>query len=315
MGKDALVPAVLVLGFNRPDKLEQIFRAAQAAGVTRLYVSLDGARPDRPTDQERCIAAKKLAQGQTWAKRLEINASEENLGCGLGVSRGISWFFSFEEEGIILEDDCLPALSFFPFASEMLDRFRSDERIMMISGTNLSGAEGNISAPSHEYSYFYSRHGSIWGWATWRRAWQQYDISMPTWPAAKQTGLLHALFSNMNWRLYWQRKFDGMHRGRRDTWDFAWLYTYWSQHALAVIPATNQITNIGYGPDATHTNSGGDPFLGLSSEPLAFPLRHPPLIFSDQAYDDLLRGILCPGKWRRRFRRWSKFLGSHSRTS
>lgn len=304
---------VLILAFNRPDRLKTILTAVRAAGVRRLYVSLDGPRPGNERDHEQCAAVRRLVAEQDWAEHIEVNASDHNRGCGIGVSEGITWFFSRVEEGIILEDDCLPTADFFRFVGELLPRYRDDERVMMITGSDFSGLAPRRPANSPSYNYRFVHYPCVWGWASWQRAWRHYDITMPTWPEAKAAGLLDTLFRDPRWQRYWERKLDGMHRGRRDTWDYAWMYICMSRHAVTITPVGNQITNIGDGPEATHTHDN-NPLLHCPSSPMVFPLRHPPFMSVDTEYDRLLRQLLCPSPWRRRWRRWSHLFTGSGRT-
>ncbi len=299
---------VLILAFNRPDRLQNILESVRAGGTQRLYLSLDGPRPGHERDHENCSAVRRLIDQQTWAEHIVVNAFDENQGCGLGVSKGITWFFSQVEEGIILEDDCLPAPTFFRYAADLLGHFRADERVMMITGSDFSGIRRGKRLAANHYSYRFVQHACIWGWATWRRAWKHYDIAMPSWPEAKASGLLESIFPDPDWRRYWERKMDGMHRGRRDTWDYAWMFACLSRHALTVAPTSNQISNIGDGPEATHTGQGNNPLMRLPVSPLDFPLRHPPFMNADVGYDRILQETLRPPKWRRRLRKWGGML-------
>ncbi|MFD1140186.1 hypothetical protein ACFQ4C_03665 [Larkinella insperata] len=177
---------------------------------------------------------------------------EENVGCGLGVSGGITWFFENEPMGIILEDDCVPTPAFFAFCAEMLLRYQDDERVMHISGTRWN-EEYPIEQP-----YFFTAIGHIWGWATWRRAWQQYDYQMATWPADKRTNLIRQFFSNRRHIQYWETCFDTVYdQTEKHTWDYQWQYTLFRSGGLSITPQKNLIQNIG--TEGVH-DSGSDAF-------------------------------------------------------
>jgi hypothetical protein len=193
---------------------------------------------------------------------------------------GLDWVFSLFEEAIILEDDCLPDPSFFPFCEELLERFRGDDRISYISGANLVGKYLET-----EYSYFYSSIGGIWGWATWRSEWQRYDRHMRDWPKLRAGRLLSEVFDEVNAVTYWTRIFDAMYQGKGpDTWDHQWLYTCLKNHSLAVVSSVNLIANIGFGPGATHTTNTDARFM-LPSTQIEFPLRHPPSLIPLRSMD------------------------------
>ena len=195
------------------------------------------------------------------------------MGCRRRVISGLNWVFSQVEEAIILEDDCLPDLSFFPFCSEMLERYRDQCQLGMVAGFNSLDEDYPF-----DYSYFFTSAVPIWGWATWRRSWQQYDEHLQNWPEVKRSGVLNLRLPSQRMSTYWTRVFDSMYEGTGpNTWDYQWTYTCWTQNWLNILPAKNLVENIGFGKDATHTTSG-DLAPALRAEPLQFPLKHPPNI-------------------------------------
>ena len=166
---------VLFLVFNRPEQTRLVFEAIRAARPAHLYVAADGPRPGRPGETERCEQARQIAMAVDWPCRVEALLRERNLGCGRAVSEAISWFFAREQEGIILEDDCLPAPDFFRFSTEMLARYRHDARIGKIAGTNPLGQW----RPDGDANFFFSSYGYSWGWASWRDRWQDFEYVAP----------------------------------------------------------------------------------------------------------------------------------------
>lgn len=187
-----------------------------------------------------------------WDCELSTNFSEVNLGCKARMASGLDWAFDLSEELIVLEDDCLPSDSFFEFCERLLDRYREDARVMMISGDNFQPAR----SPE---SYYFSRWPHIWGWASWRNRWASFDAEITSWPLVKATGNLRAAFSSDEEYEYWSTTLDRQHQGAIDTWDFPWAYAMWSQHGLSILPAINLVTNIGFGLDATHTTDAQSP--------------------------------------------------------
>jgi len=254
--------------FNRPDLTQIVFDAIRQAQPKQLFVIADGAR--FPEEAEKCQRAKDIIKQVDWDCQVLTNYADHNLGCRQRVSSGISWVFEQVEEAIILEDDCLPDLTFFQFCEDMLVRYRDDTRVMSIAGTNI---QGNFSL---DFSYFFSRFALMWGWATWRRAWNLYDPSMLDWPSLRKTRWLYSIGVGkeiFRWR--WNRNFDIVYSGELDTWDYQWIYTCWREHGLTIIPLINLVKNIGYGNDATHT-TGDHPILAkLIEKQMNWPLKHP----------------------------------------
>lgn len=274
--------AVLFLIFNRPETTRRVFEAIRAAAPTRLYVAADGPRTGRPDDAPRCQAAREVATTVDWPCTVSTLFREENLGCRVAVSTALEWFFEHEPQGIVLEDDCLPAPDWFRFAGEMLARFRDDERIMCISANHFHG-----NAHSPEWSYFFSRYNHCNGWASWQRAWQHYDYDMAAWPALRDTDWLRSIgMGSKLFSRYWKDIFDMAYEGKRvDSWAYRWTFSCWVRGGLTVLPARNLVTNLGFGIDSTHT-SDADSWLGsLPLESLDFPLRHPHVVERDTAAD------------------------------
>jgi hypothetical protein len=206
---------------------------------------------------------------------------DRNLGCKQAVSQALDWFFECEPEGIVLEDDCVPDPSFFRYCDELLEHYREDERIALISGDNFQF--GRLYGES---SYYFSRYCHIWGWASWRRAWRRYDRDINAWPAFRDNGGLERVFGARPREVrYWRRILDEVHQGRIDTWDYQWNFAVWAQSMLTILPQKNLVKNIGFGVDATHT-TGRSKFADMRAEKLDFPLRHPSSFETSAAADD-----------------------------
>jgi hypothetical protein len=262
---------VLFLVFNRPDTTAQVFEAIRRAQPPRLYVAADGPRPTRAGEHERCAAVRRVATAVDWPCELVTLLRDENLGCKRAVSSAISWFFEREAEGIVLEDDCLPDPTFFGYCDELLDRYRHDTRVMCISGDNFISSDW-----MPQESYYFSRYFHIWGWATWRRAWAFYDVDMKHWRESGDTGVVQQrLPGEPRAAAHWRESFDRVSRGQIDTWDYQWTYACWRQGGLSCMPASNLVSNIGFGEGATHTISAESKLANLGVAPLELPLRHP----------------------------------------
>ncbi len=211
----------------------------------------DGARPEGAEDSEKVAAVRRLiVDSVDWPCEVHTNYADTNLGCRERPASGINWVFSLVEEAIFLEDDCLPDQSFFSFCAEMLIRYRNDERVMHVNGTNFIARY-----LERQSSYFFSKYIWVWGWATWRRAWKHYDYTMATWERLHRR--LNTSFDSRREQAYWIRTFDDARRDWRmaQAWDFPWIYSCWTRGGLAVTPSANLVENIGFGSDATHTTN------------------------------------------------------------
>jgi hypothetical protein len=274
-----LETAVALLIFNRADLTARVFEMIEAVEPSKLFVIADGARAGVEGEGEKCSAARAATEAVGWGCEVVRVYSELNLGCQRRVSSGLDYVFSQVDRAIILEDDCLPSRSFFRFCEELLEHYEHDERVMMISGNDFRGAGGT--SPN---SYYFTRNPHIWGWATWRRAWRYFDVSMSGWAELRGTSLLEDMVGAGQVADATRRLFDETAAGRIDTWDYQWLFALWSQHGLAVVPAVNLVTNLGFRDDATHTRDSGDERANLPTQELNFPLRHPPFMIAERAF-------------------------------
>ena len=242
---------ILIIGFNRPDLLLVLIKRLREIAPTKIYVAIDGARDGRMGEAEKVAECRQLVEGIDWPSEVLTNFQTSNLGCGLGVSTAISWFFENEERGIILEDDIIPHPSFFPYCSELLDRYEHDERVFAISGCNFVPPESQ----SHpEQAYRFSQVPHIWGWATWRRSWKQHQLDIAGWrhklpPTKLWARAGHSLPAS----LYWASTFELLARKEVDTWDGQLVLASMVSHQLTATSNVNLIENIGFGETATHT--------------------------------------------------------------
>lgn len=260
---------ILFIIFNRPDTTLQVFNEIKKIKPSKLYVVADGARKTKVGEKEKCEETRKIIEGIDWECEVFKDYSDINLGCKHRVSSGIDWFFKHEEQGIILEDDCLPDQSFFFFCEEMLEKYKNNESVGMVSGDNFQF--GKI---KNEYSYYFSMYSHIWGWATWRRAWEKYDVQINSWPQIKKEKVLRKIF-NIKDSFYWSSIFDDVYKNKIDTWDYQWSYTCFIHNFLSIMPANNLISNIGFDDkNSTHTKNKSK-FSSMKTTPLSFPLRHP----------------------------------------
>lgn len=293
---------VAMLVFNRPDVTARVLEAVRAARPARLLVVADGPRAARAGEAERCAAVRALFDRVDWPCEVEREYSAVNLGCRRRVSSGLDWVFSRSEEAIVLEDDCLPDPSFFPYCEELLARYRDEPRVMAITGDNFQGGRRRGAA-----SYYFSRFMHVWGWASWRRAWRHYDVTLRTWPARRDAAWLADVLDDPRAARAWAATYDRTFSGEIDTWDFQWMYAIWSAGGLVATPNVNLVTNIGAGADATHT-AGGSPFIGLPARPVGFPLVHPPAVARDEDADRLIQRVMFTPTWRARLGAVARWL-------
>ncbi|HEV2764310.1 MAG TPA: hypothetical protein VGV38_15125 [Pyrinomonadaceae bacterium] len=261
---------VALLIFNRPEQTRRVFAEVARAKPRRLLVVADGPRADRPGEAEACRETRSIVQSVGWDCEVLTNFAETNMGCRERVASGISWVFEQAEEAVILEDDCVPHPSFFPYCAELLARYREDERVMMVSGDNFQ--EGRERTP---HSYYFSCLTHIWGWASWRRAWRHYDVGMGLWPELRGGSWLADALGDAAAAEHLRASFDRVYAGEIDTWDFQWMFACLAQSGLAVLPSVNLVTNIGWGENATHTKQEGGEIADLPAFEMTFPLRHP----------------------------------------
>jgi len=307
-----MVPVLFII-FNRPDTTARVFEAIRQARPARLYVAADGPRPDRLGEVERCEEARRIAAQVDWPCELHTLFQNSNLGCGAGPATAITWFFDLEAEGIILEDDCLPDPTFFPFCAELLARYRDEPRMMLISGNNFQPHQIG------DGSYYISQFGGSWGWATWRRAWALYDKDLTTFSASDSRAVLRGIRNDASFIERWSDHFQRAKVGAVDAWDYQWLWTCWRENGLSCVPGINLVSNIGFGPGATHTLDASNGAANAARGAITFPLHHPAVLEPNTVRDDYqmriskenfvnraIRKILPPGLARMLRRRFTR---------
>ena len=275
--------AVLFIGFKRYEESKAVIEAIRAARPPRFYFACDGARPDREGEAEDVEKVRSLAKLVDWPCEFKTRFSEKNQSVRFGPPAAIDWFFEHEEEGIILEDDCVAVPTWFRFAEEMLEHYRHDERIWTIMGNNLMTEWVN----TNDDSYYFSAHGygAYWGWATWRRMWKKYDLNMTEWPALRDSGLLDGHFLSNGERDEAYGLLEASWNGKIHSWDFQLDYGRWMHGMLNIIPTVNLIQNIGFGDASTHTGNDLDPRNKEDIGEMTFPLAHPRFVLVDNRRD------------------------------
>lgn len=282
------VPVLLVI-YRRPEATRSVFEAIARAKPRRLFIAADG--PASPDDRHACAETRATVNLVDWPCDVSRDFSDVNLGLNRRMISAIDWIFGQSDTAIVLEDDCLASPDFFRFCSSMLDRYRSDSRVVHVSGECYRRGRTN------QESYFFSKYPLAWGWATWRRAWSLFDADISAWPQFRTQPAARALFDHVDEWEYWTSTFDLFHReqanGRMISWDYAWYYACMS-HGLSIHPAVNLVANIGSGRSASHTHDLGE----LSNRPtgtLADPLRHPQSVVRDRQADLDTFDVRFPG--------------------
>lgn len=311
---DRQLAPVLMVGFNRPQFMEEVFEQVRKAQPSRLYVALDHPRDGRADDIPGWTACQKIFERVDWPCEVQYNFAPKNMGCRKRIESAISWALSHEDRIIILEDDCVPSLDFFRFASEMLERYKDDPRIGMVGGhdEHLHVDRLNVGGAS----YYFDRFTSIWGWGTWRRAWNLHDPALSYWPEMKASGCLHDIMLEQPSFDLWNIHFEGVYSGGVDTWDTGWFLTALKQNWLTIHPTVNLVSNIGVGSSSrngTKSDPGNSPWYRRPWGVMAFPLQHPCCMMPNVLSEYYARQMHLGSRFRRFLRSLSKgkwqFLG------
>jgi len=268
---------VLFLIFNRPDVTFLVFEQIRKTKPKKLYIAADGSRSIE--EEELCKKTRTIIENIDWECEVQTLFREVNFGCKVAVSSAIDWFFEHEEQGIILEDDCLPSLDFFRFCDEMLERYKLDSRIRFIGGSNFQF--GNKRGDS---SYYFSNLTHVWGWASWRRVWNDYDVNLNKYRKEDHYTAFLKVFNNEMLAQDWKNIIDRLYKNEINTWDYQLSITNLFNNGLSVIPNVNLISNIGFDKNATHTFEDNG-FSDITHQSLDEETKHPILILPDREAD------------------------------
>ena len=294
--------------FNRPDCASASMQRIREARPAQLFLVSDGPREHVAGEADLVRQTRQQCEDAVdWDCDVQRIYSDHNLGCGQRISSAITQAFESVEKLIVLEDDCVAHEDFFPYCDKLLDRYRDDERIMAISGDNFQHGQSRTLA-----SYYFSVYAHCWGWATWRRAWNNFDLKLSHWPAFRDGGFLGSICQNQ-WECdYWTDAFDRSYAGHVDTWDFAWMLACWMNHGLTAIPRVNLISNIGHDERATHTQKVTDE-SGLQTHALG-DIVHPRNVVRHSQADRYTDDTQFSGPSRRQlFKRLRRSLGITSK--
>ena len=287
---------ILIVAFNRPDRVHELIDTLRAVSPVEIYFAVDGPRPGIQTDVDLVEQTRGCIEQVDWDCQVHTRFLSENFGCGRAVSSAIDWFFTHVERGIILEDDVSPGKQFFSFCSQLLDRFENDDRVFAISGCNFVPPD----VPEQQASSRFSALTPVWGWATWRRAWQQYEFDMSTWRSRlPMTRRWPAMGGDVGGFVYWTAVFDWMRWGKIDTWDYQWTLAQMAAGGLTATSNANLVDNVGFRADSTHTVER--PGFVRDIEVLAEPLVHPEVrrdLRADRWVRSRVLQVSTQGVWR-----------------
>ena len=273
--------AVLFLVFNRIETTIQVFEEIRKAKPPRLYIAADGARSNHDGEAEKVSEVRDfIIRNIDWECVVSTLFREQNLGCKIAVSTAITWFFENEAQGIILEDDCLPSQSFFWYCEDLLERYKYDKRIYLVSGYNKQNewCRG-------EDSYFFSNYGGIWGWASWSRAWQDYDVDMSDINEFIRRNHFVNLLGIKDGIFRQKMIYDSIKVNKMNTWDYQWGYARHKNNGLACVACKNLVENIGFGENATHTFEAN--LDNVIRHDMKFPIKENTFVVPDRTYDNL----------------------------
>lgn len=284
------IPVALIF-FNRPDTFEKVFKCIREQKPSILFLIQDGPRMNKPSDAENVAKCRQIAEGVDWDCTVYKDYSNSNLGCGKRVFSGLSNAFKIVDRLVIIEDDILISDTFLPFCQELLEKYKDDKRINQISGMNHFGIYEDCNR-----SYFFSRGGAIWGWATWRRVWQDLEWDLTV---ADDEYVIKTLSRNMypiNYGKYLADRSKHLRDLIKDGmspsfWSFHFLLYSYLENRINIVPKYNMISNIGLTADSVHSSAN------LRKIPKAlqvvyfakrynieFPLNHPKHLLDDRYY-------------------------------
>ena len=279
---------ILFIIFNRPDSTQKVFNEIKKQRPQKLYVFADGPRFDILNDVSKCKESRKIIENQVdWECNLFTCFEELNLGCGKGPAKAITWFFNNVEEGIIIEDDCIPHPDFFQYCSILLEKYRFEEKIMVIGATSYDDFYKS------KYSYTFTLYSTMAAWATWRRVWLLYDYYLSFVNRKNLQLKLEQHFYSKFEVKNWMRLYDWMIKDNfSDYWDWQLHFLLFYHKGISIRPQKNMISNIGVGEGATHTKYiSSEIFLAFKETFGCLPLNHPPEIEVNKRRDSIHKRI------------------------
>ncbi|MET4083628.1 hypothetical protein ABIB40_003600 [Pedobacter sp. UYP30] len=272
---------ILFIIFNRPNQTQQVFDEIKKQKPKQFFIAADGPRNNHEQDIKLCKATRAIIDQIDWECEIKTLFSEVNLGCGLAPATAITWFFEHVEEGIILEDDCVPNISFFTFCADLLARYKKNENIKMISGTSFQPTS------LEKDTYYFSKYPHVWGWATWRRAWTEYNFDLKQECEQERETVIGKTFKNKREQKMWRNNMNMIISGL-DAWDYQFMYWMWKNEGICITPWRNLISNIGFGSQATHTHNTNSSQSAMEQFEIG-EIKHPKVIGINKKADQYER--------------------------
>lgn len=270
-------PIVLFI-FLRDSNVLQTINVLRQVNARSIYLVGEGPRPDRKGERERVLNVRDaVLKAIDWDCSVKTNFVDEDIGAGNRIASGISWVFEYEERAIFLEDDVAPTIDFFRYCDELLEYYNDDKRIMAVCGSNL------IQEYGIEESYLFSQLVFPWGWATWKRAWLNYDYKVSEWKRFKKSRYLEKQFPDKTIYRIRAKTWDQAYSGIDYTWDYQFLFHIMINSGYTIIPKKNLICYLGF-DDVSTNSTGRNKFMNTPCE-LDLPLVHPQNVFKNIEYE------------------------------
>ncbi len=260
---------ILFLTYKRYDTAKKVFESIKNIRPSKLYFVSNAPKNEDVIEIGKVLNVRSLVSLINWDCEVITLFRDVHLEVKESITFSIDWFFSFEDRGIILEDDCVASESFYFFCQELLEYYKNDTKIFSIGGCCFFENQSTL-----EDEYCFSNHTYIWGWATWKRAWLKYDVKMMKWPEFKKSKNFKTLFSNFMIRFYWINILNKVYNNQIKTWDYQWVYTVWLNNGLSILPNRNLVRNIGFGIDSNFTHDKKSIESNMNVSDIKFPLRH-----------------------------------------
>ncbi len=275
---------IVLLTFNRPHTTQRVFQEIKKIKPQKLFIASDGPRKNNKEDVIKCQQVREIMEQVDWNCEVHTFFREKNLGGPISNSSAISWFFENISEGIVLEDDCLPNQTFFWYCQELLEKYRNNDKIKCINGSNFKQDK-----KINDHSYYFSVFNHSWGWASWSRAWAHWNKDYnKNFNDFKKNKKIKKITKNKNYQKYWMSIFQKIYDGKINNWDYIWIFSCWSHNGLACTPCVNLVSNIGFGADAQHTKNLNDERLNKPNYAIGFPLKHPTKIEANKKNDNYI---------------------------
>ena len=272
--------AVLFLTYRRFNTAEKVFESIRQAKPPRLYFASNASNPKNIGEGQKVAKVRALIDRIDWPCELYTLFRDKHLSVKHSIPSSIDWFFENEEMGIILEDDCLPSQSFYSFCDEVLEKYKRDDSIGFITAMNY------LEKIEKSESYFFSRYPAIWGWATWKRVWVNYDVNMNNLDALLNSDEFIKSFDQTNEYKHWAKWFKKVAAGKVNTWDAQITYLSFIYNYLTITPTVNLLSNIGFGSDSNFTKNPNSPISKMKKLEIDTNLIHPDKYFVNNDYDN-----------------------------